>query len=224
MERRAAGLTFLAAYTFSKAIDNSSAYGQSVNFMNYRKSRALSSFDISHNFVISYNYEVPFRRLFGGAPRRLTEGWSLNGITRFATGFPVTISKAAIVRSRELRALMSPISLADWNFRTRALAGPDGNPNRYFNKTAFRSEPLGGVGNSSRRFFHGPGFNNWDFGVHKLTRMTEHMSFLVRAEFFNMANHTQFGGPNGNFTSSRFGTVTSAKDPRIGQVSGKLIW
>ena len=50
------------------------------------------------------------------------------------------------------------------------------------------------------------------------------MSFLVRAEFFNLFNHTQFGGPNGNFASSRFGTVTSAKDPRIGQVSGKMIW
>ena len=94
MERRAAGLTFLAAYTYSKAIDNSSAYGQSINFMNYRKSRALSSFDIAHNFVVSYNYEIPFGRLLGGGPRRLLEGWSLNGITRFATGFPVTITQS----------------------------------------------------------------------------------------------------------------------------------
>ena len=103
-------------------------------------------------------------------------------------------------------------------------AGPDGARNRYFNKTAFRSETLGGVGNSSRRFFHGPGFNNWDFGLHKLTRVTEHVLFLVRAEFFNLFNHVQFNNPNGNFASSRFGTVTSAKDPRIGQVSGKIIW
>ncbi len=87
-------LTFLAAYTYSKAIDNSSAYGQFVNFMNYRKSRALSSFDLTHNFVVSYNYELPFRRAFSGAPRRLTEGWSVNGITRFASGFPVTITQS----------------------------------------------------------------------------------------------------------------------------------
>src|SRR5207245_3439332 len=92
--RKAANLTFLAAYTFSKAIDNSSAYGQSVNFMNYRTSRALSSYDLTHNFVASYNYELPFQRLFGSAPRRLTDGWSMNGITRFASGFPITITQS----------------------------------------------------------------------------------------------------------------------------------
>ena len=86
------------------------------------------------------------------------------------------------------------------------------------------TEPLGGIGNANRRFFHGPGFNNWDFGLHKLTRVTESVAFLVRAEFFNLFNHTQFNNPNGNFTSSNFGRVTSAKDPRIGQLSVKLIW
>jgi len=224
VERRAAGLTFLAAYTYSKAIDNSSAYGQSVNFMNYRKSRGLSSFDITHNFVVSYNYEIPFRRAFSRAPRRLTEGWSLNGITRFATGFPVTISQSGDRSLTGASGVDEPDFLGGLLFQDPRNAGPDGVPNRYFNKTAFRSEALGGVGNSSRRFFHGPGFNNWDFGLHKVTRVTERTSLLIRAEFFNLANHTQFGGPNGNFSSSRFGTVTSAKDPRIGQMSAKVIW
>src|SRR6185312_1386831 len=104
------------------------------------------------------------------------------------------------------------------------LPGPEGDPNRYFNKTAFRSEPLGGVGNSSRRFFHGPGFNNWDFGLHKDTRIRESMSLQFRAEFFNIMNHAQFNNPNGNFASSRFGLVSSAKDPRIGQMSLKFLW
>jgi hypothetical protein len=224
VERRAADLTFLAAYTFSKAIDNSSAYGQSINFMNYRKSRALSSFDITHNFVISYNYDIPFRRLFGGAPRRLTEGWSFNGITRFATGFPITITQSGDRSLTGASGVDEPDFLGGLQIQDPRLYGSDGAPNRYFDKTAFRSQALGGVGNSSRRFFHGPGLNNWDFGVHKLTHITEHVSFLIRAEYFNLGNHAQFNSPNGNFTSSRFGTVTSARDPRIGQVSGKVVW
>ena len=224
VERRAAGLTFLASYTYSKALDNSSAYGQSVNFMNYRKSRGLSSFDITHNFVVSYNYEIPFHRAFSRAPKRLTEGWSLNGITRFATGFPVTVSQSGDRSLTGASGVDEPDFIGGLVFQDPRNAGPDGAANRYFNKTAFRSEALGGVGNSSRRFFHGPGFNNWDFGLHKLTRVTERTSLLIRAEFFNLANHAQFGGPSGNFSSSRFGTVTSAKDPRIGQMSAKVIW
>lgn len=224
VERRAGDLSFLAAYTFSKSIDNSSAYGQSVNFMNFRKSRALSSFDITHNFVVSYNYDLPLQRAFAHGPRRLWAGWSLNGITRMTTGFPITITQSGDRSLTGASGVDEPDFIGGLVFQDPRNAGPDGAPNRYFNKTAFRSETLGGVGNSSRRFFHGPGFNNWDFGVHKLTRITEATSLLIRGEFFNLFNHAQFNNPNGNFSSSRFGTITSAKDPRIGQVSVKLIW
>jgi Carboxypeptidase regulatory-like domain len=224
VERRAGDLSFLAAYTFSKSIDNSSAYGQSVNFMNYRNSRALSSFDMTHNFVVSYNYDLPFHRAFSHAPRRLAEGWSVNGITRFTSGFPVTITQSGDRSLTGASGVDAPDFIGSLVFQDPRNAGPDGALNRYFNKTAFRSETLGGVGNSSRRFFHGPGFNNWDFGLHKVTKITESTSLLIRAEFFNLFNHAQFNNPNGNFSSSRFGTITSARDPRIGQVSAKIIW
>ncbi len=219
LERKAADFTFLAAYSYSKAIDNSSAYGQSVNFTNYRLSRGLSSFDITHNFVLSYNYEIPFQKAFGGAPRRLTEGWSLNGISRFATGFPITISQSGDRSLTGASGVDEPNYIGDLTF-----TDPRGAQNRYFNKTAFTSEALGGVGNSARRFFHGPGFNNSDFGLHKMTKITERVSLTIRAEFFNVFNHAQFNNPNGNYTSSRFGLVTSAKDPRIGQLSAKFMW
>ena len=58
----------------------------------------------------------------------------------------------------------------------------------------------------------------------KRTTIRESMAFEVRAEFFNIFNHTQFSSPNGNFTSSQFGVVTSARDPRIGQISAKFYW
>src|ERR1700674_4821939 len=94
VERKAADLTFLAAYTFSKAIDNSSGFGQWVNFSNNRISRSLSAYDLTHNFVVSYNWAIPFDRAFGSLSKRLTQGWNFTGITRFTTGLPVGISQS----------------------------------------------------------------------------------------------------------------------------------
>jgi len=217
LERKAANFTFLAAYTFAKAIDNASGYNQSINFLNYRLSRALSSFDIRHSFVVSYNYVVPFDRLAPSWPTRLTQGWSLNGITRFATGIPITIGQSGD------RSLTGASGVDEPNFVGPLVIGdPRNGP--YFNKSAFTSELIGQVGNSNRRFFHGPGLNNWDIGIHKDTRIRESMALQFRAEFFNTFNHTQFNNPTGNYQSSLMGIVRSARDPRIGQMSLKFLW
>src|SRR5439155_5762244 len=79
LERRAADFTFLMAYTFGKALDNSSGFNSKINFSNHRLSRSLSTFDITHNFVVSYTYDVPLDKAFHSIPKRLTQGWSLNG-------------------------------------------------------------------------------------------------------------------------------------------------
>ena len=94
--------------------------------------------------------------------------------------------------------------------------------NCFFATTAFQAGPLGQFGNSSRQFFYGPGFNNTDFGLAKRTTITESMALEIRAEFFNIFNHTQFTNPVGNITNPQFGQVTSTRDPRIGQVSAKF--
>ena len=87
--------TFRAAYTWSKSLDNSSSISdQGVNPFNPAFSYGLSSFDVAHNFVISYNARLPFAELSHGHWSRLTDGWELTGITRFATGFPVQIGES----------------------------------------------------------------------------------------------------------------------------------
>jgi hypothetical protein len=50
------------------------------------------------------------------------------------------------------------------------------------------------------------------------------MHFEIRGEFFNIFNHTQFNNPSGDISSENFGNVTSARDPRIGQLSAKFVW
>ena len=77
------------------------------------------------------------------------------------------------------------------------------------------NDVLGTFGTANHRFFHGPGIINTDFGLSKNTRITESMAFEVRAEFFNIFNHTQFYNPSGNISSSRFGLVGNARSPRL---------
>src|SRR5258708_25184620 len=83
---------------------------------------------------------------------------------------------------------------------------------------------FGTFGTANRRFFHGPGFNNTDFGMSKRTVIKENYAFDLRVEFFNIFNHAQFRNPGGDITSPNFGIVTNARDPRIGQVSAKFYW
>ena len=99
------------------------------------------------------------------------------------------------------------------------------NTGCYFLPSAFAvNTALGTFGTSNRRFFHGPGFNNTDFGFSKRTTIHENYAFDVRVEFFNVFNHAQFTNPSGDINNSKFGIVTNARDPRIGQVSAKFYW
>lgn len=224
LERKASDLTFLLAYTYGKAIDDASAFGDLMNFSNYRLSRGLSTFDVTHNFVGSYNWAIPFDRAFGALPKRLTQGWSLNGITRFSTGFPIQIRQgngdASLTgSSSDEPNLIGPVVTQD----PRKLDANGGN--RYFLADAFAvNDILGTFGTSNPRFFHGPGIINTDLGLSKNTRITESMAFEVRAEFFNIFNHTQFNNPRGNISSSRFGLVSDTRAARIGQISAKFFW
>ena len=95
----------------------------------------------------------------------------------------------------------------------------------YFLPSAFAlNTTFGTFGTANRRFFHGPGFNNTDFGILKRTTIKENFAFDLRFEFFNVFNHAQFKNPSGDINGSDFGVVTSARDPRIGQVSAKFFW
>ncbi|MFN7999059.1 MAG: carboxypeptidase regulatory-like domain-containing protein [Bryobacteraceae bacterium] len=224
VQRKAADVTFLLAYTFSKAIDDASSFDGLMNFSNYRLSRGLSSYDVTHNFVGSYNWAIPFDRAFSALPKRLTQGWTINGITRLSTGFPIPIRQGSGDISLTGSSTDEPNRVG--NVVTLDARNLDANGlNRYFLASAFqKNTELGTFGNSSRRFFHGPGFVNTDLGVSKRIAITESMALDFRGEFFNIFNHTQFNNPSGNISSSLFGVVTSARAPRIGQVSAKFYW
>jgi hypothetical protein len=224
VQRKAADMTFLAEYTYSKAIDGGTADGEYLNPYNYRLSRALSAFDMKHNFVGSYSYAIPFHKALGNAPRQLTQGWTISGITRFTTGLPVTLSQGSgdlslIGRANiDMPDVVAPVVIQD--ARNTDSAGR----NIFFSRSSFASPALGNIGNANRRFFYGPGLINTDFGFEKVTQITETIGFQIRAEYFNLFNHAQFNNPIGNFSSGQFGSVRTARPPRIGQISAKFVW
>lgn len=150
----------------------------------------------------------------------LIGGWSLSGTTRFATGLPITLTEnddnsliGANAVSLDVPNFSSGKVLADTNPR-------DGNA--YFNTSLFTPEQLGQLGDSRRRFFHGPGLNNYVMGLLKNLKFTETKQLELRFEAFNLFNHAQFMNPTGEINSSQFGLVTQARDPRILQVGTRF--
>lgn len=222
-------LEVFAAYTYSKSLDNASNLGEEVNPFNPSISKALSAFDLTHNFVVSYEYHLPVDKLLPS--NRWTKGWSLSGISRFSTGFPVTLFSLgdnSLLGAEPNGINNFGIDLPDYNPGPLNLSSnPRKNDQLYFNTSLFSLNALGTPGNASRRFFHGPGIDNYDMALAKTLALTESKSLLFRIETFNTFNHAQFYGPSsvdGNISDlgSTFGHVVSSAPGRVMQVTAKF--
>jgi hypothetical protein len=226
--RRSSGpLEFMVGYTYSKSLDESSSLAEAVNPVDPRLSEALSAFDMRHNFVGSYKYQLPIDRLFHRNDG-WTNGWSVTGLTRFATGLPVTLYNNT---DRSLLGTI-PNGINNNGVDTPEFTGGklniDNDPRHAstaFNTSLFSVPALGQVGNTRRRFFAGPGIDNFDAAIQKDVRLSESRSLEFRMEGFNVFNHAQFYGPaavNGNISSANFGEIASAAAPRLLQLAAKF--
>ncbi|MGA8035454.1 MAG: TonB-dependent receptor [Candidatus Acidiferrales bacterium] len=219
---------YLLGYTYSKCIDDASGLQEGVNPFYPKASLALCAFDVTNNFVASYQVNVPFDRFFHTTSRvanAFAAGWSVSGITTFASGLPVSLGENDDNSLTGTINTEAPIDLPDYS-----PSGPlytHNNPRQntqWFNTNGFSLETLGTIGNAPRRFFYGPGLNNWDMAVLKDTKITESKSLQIRFEAFNAWNHTQFGGVSGNISSGNFGQVTYANSARVLQVGAKILF
>ena len=221
-------LELIGAYSYSKSLDDSSNVGEEVNPINPLLSYAISAFDIRHNLVLSYNYELPFVSLLRNHPG-LTGGWRLSGITHLSTGFPVTL-----VNNSD-NSLLGTLNNGINNFfvdtpQTTGQAldlnrNPRTNNGIYFNPGALGLQPLGTPGDAKRRYFYGPGEANFDMALQKSIPLREQKALELRFESFNVFNHTQFFGPSsvsGILGSSNFGQVVSASPARICQAAARF--
>jgi hypothetical protein len=220
-------LELLLGYTYSKSLDQSSSLAEAVNPINPGLSKALSAFDMRQNFVLSYKYSLPIAGLVQ-RKNRLTEGWNLSAVTRFSTGFPVTLYNnndtsllGTIPNGINNNGVDTPnVAPGDLGVNTNPRHG-----NQAFNHALFSLPALGQIGTASARFFSGPGISNFDMALLKDLPLTEGNRLELRVETFNVANHAQFYGAaavNGNISSPSFGSITRAGAPRLIQLAAKF--
>jgi len=194
--------SMLAAYTWSKSIDNASGTNDAVETLDrlHRNlDRGLSDFDMPQRLALSYVYELPFGKgkRFGsdvsGLPGKLASGWQLSGITTFASGTPFSIISGVQTGSYTMFGNNRPNRLCNGN-----LPAGQRTPQKWYDTSCFISQATGTFGNAGRNIVFADGTNVWDMSVMKNTTVSERVTIQFRAEFYNAFNHTNFARPTNN--------------------------
>ncbi len=198
-QRLRRGLQFNASYTWSRSLDyNSFSTGGIVGQDGYslRDDRGLSDFDARHRLVISALYDLPFRG------NQLLEGWQLAIVVQSQSGNPVNIvtSNGAVngVPGTLRPDVNGPVTII-------------GSVDRWFDTPVFTAVPH--FGNLGRNVVIGPGFNNTDFSIIKNTNLNHSVRMQLRAEFFDLFNHANFGQPGNVVGTPPFGRITNTRFP-----------
>lgn len=231
------GLSLLASYTWSKALDNASGFFPTTgdpnfpqNSYNLRDERALSNFDARQRLSVSYTYDFPYCREIGGRVVRagwkslIFGGWQSYGILTFQSGRPFTVALfPEIDNSNTGRSIIG----FGANDRPNLIANPRAaNPHegRWFNTSAFVVPPFGSFGNAGRNILEGPGLAVFNVSLMKNFGITETMKLQVRSEAFNLFNRTNYDLPDNFVGSPTFGRILSAQNPRHLQFGLKLLF
>ncbi len=223
----AKGLYFQGAYTFSKSIDPVATSGAGVyQFpMNDQTalapSMALSDFDRTNRFVLSYRYEIPFFARAHGLKGGLLGNWSVGGVTVFQSGLPfrVTDSLGASVYGTPIPNTATP-SLAPGATLSSALTSGsiEQRLTGYLNPAAFIPSPVVGIdgstgfGSLGRNVFRGPFQQNWDVSLAKAWTVSEGQTLKFSADFFDVWNHPVFDKPS----------ITDIENPSFGQITNTV--
>src|SRR5262249_3756289 len=217
VERRFhAGLNLLAGYVWSKSIDNASDFGSgdsseaTLDSLNLRAQRALSSFDIPHRFTAAFNYLLPSPKT--RAWKSAIGGWQVNGIVTAQPGqpFPLFTSRFDPYRNETFN-------------RLNVVGDPSRSiPSGYaYNSNAFATPALGTFGNSGRNIVRGGGYNSANLSLFRNFALRESIRLQVRLEAENAFNHVNFQGPVTDQATSP-GLFVAAAPPRIVQLGAKI--
>jgi len=185
------------SYTWSRCIDNGSASSgleqgnyEVTDTYNQSYDRGPCSFNVTQSLRINGVYGLPFKG------NRAIAGWSVSPIFQASTGLPINVMDGLGAGGQAgLGGIEGP----------RPNVVPGCNPYlktwvNWYNTNCYYLPPYGTLGNSSRDSLIGPGFMDLDISVMKNTKLTEKVSMELRAEFFNILNHTSFGNPAQGFS------------------------
>jgi len=239
------GLSFLASYTYSKAIDDVSSFNISgsgsvqvagendlaQNPANLAGERGPSLFDARHRLVLSYQWSLPFWQHSQGWSQKVLGGWQLNGIATAMSGTPFTVFDSNDVSQQGGAPEITGFSAN----RPNLVAGqnPNSGPRTvgaWLNSNAFAritpnpNSPVQQFGSEGRNAALGSRYANWDFAVSKNFRVAESKELQFRAELFNVLNHTNFHLPNSDISSPTFNQIFKAEPPRLVQFALKFLF
>lgn len=203
------GLSFMAAFTWSKVISLKSAFGDTgfgesslvMNPRNFRLDRGLAAFDTRRRLTLNIVYDLPnpvrWRPIFGG--------WQISGIVALQDGFPFTIRATRDVLNNGRGYLNRADRLADGN-----LPASQQRPERFFDTSAFREPDLYRFGTAGQNIIIGPGFKKVDLALLKNINISEGHRLQFRAEFFNLFNNVNFAPPGFDVSNPvTFGRISS---------------
>jgi hypothetical protein len=225
-KRTAVGLTLQASYTFSKLLDNVdnpiSAYDTSLQLVGV----GWKNGNYPQTFVVSYVYDLPVgtgRKYLSDATgplKTIVSGWQASGITTFRAGGALLINAP--------NNLLPPG--ADQETANFLCAGqPMNNPHtraEWFDTSCFDQPAVGTIGSARTGNVYGPGFQQWDFSLSKVTTLwSESKQLKFEANFFNLFNQTNLSSPDTNVQDGNFGKITSDNgQPRQIQLGLKFIF
>jgi hypothetical protein len=221
--RLSRGLQAHVAYTWSHSIDDDSDDSASglliVGSFNTRTERGPSTFDVRHSLSGAFSYDLPGPAR-AGASAALLRNWSLDAIFRTRTATPVNIIQTTGVFTGDLVEALRPDLVGGVPVY---LTDPDAPGGWRLNPEAFRAV-VGRQGSLGRNALRGFGLAQLDLAVRRQFVLGESARLQVRAEFFNVFNHPNFGDPVADLSSRLFGqsVQTLARSLGTGGVNGGL--
>jgi hypothetical protein len=226
------GLTFQSAYTFSKAMNNTSIYN---DLNDLAQDWARATFDRTERLVTNFDYQFPHPVHRRGTSAKVLNGWFATGLIILQSGLPLTLtdpnggsvygaaspSTVTLCAGQRVGALATAGSLEsrlDGWVNTAAICSP----------TAIGSDGSTGYGNTGQSLLDGPPQINTDFSLGKRTivgGIRENAELAFRVEFYNSLNHPQFSNPGTSLGSANFGVITQTSvAPRLIQFALKYLF
>jgi hypothetical protein len=214
------------AYTFSKAIDQTSSTSpesaQAPNPLNLAAERGLATFNAKHIVALSWIVDLPTLNRQPAALRLIAGGWQWNGLFSARTGEPLNATVSSDVALSGTGS-QRPNVVGDWQLSgDRSLSAKIAE---WFNPAAFATPATGTFGNAGRDIILAPGNATANVALFKTfpLPLREGMKFQFRSEFFNVLNRVNLSNPNTTVGSS-MGRITGAGSARVLQFALKVLF
>jgi hypothetical protein len=217
-------LTLRAYYTLSRTIDPVTGNGgqdlQNVSnpYAGWQYDNGPGGYDRTHNAAVNFIYDLPiFRHSQNHLLKSTVGGWEVSGIVTMTSGLPIN---PQLTGGQNTNGLPNATNRPD-------LIGPVSYPHtvaEWFSTSSFAAPAVGAWGDAGHDSLRGPGRDNWNLSLFKSFVLSEARGsrLELRVESFNTWNHTEFNQVSNSLGSSNFGQVTSAFDPRVFQLGGKI--